>query len=95
MKSRGFGEVYQLDGGIVRYGETFGDDGLWEGSLYVFDNRLSVDFSDHTTVVGRCSRCGAATNRMQNCAEASCRVQLVVCDGCATAASAVCADHAA
>jgi UPF0176 protein len=92
MKSRGFGEVYQLDGGIVRYGETFGDDGLWEGSLYVFDNRLSVDFSDHTTVVGRCSRCGAATNRMQNCADASCRVQLVVCDGCA-GASVVCADH--
>ncbi|MEO6201428.1 MAG: rhodanese-related sulfurtransferase, partial [Cryobacterium sp.] len=25
MKSRGFGEVYQLDGGVVRYGETFGD----------------------------------------------------------------------
>ena len=39
MRSRGFGEVYQLDGGIVRYGETFGDDGLWEGSLYVFDGR--------------------------------------------------------
>ncbi len=33
MVSRGFGEVYQLDGGIVRYGETYGDDGLWEGSL--------------------------------------------------------------
>ena len=47
MRSRGFGEVYQLDGGIVRYGEEYGDDGLWEGSLYVFDGRGSVDFSDH------------------------------------------------
>ena len=36
MKSRGFDEVYQLEGGIVRYGEEFGDAGLWEGSLYVF-----------------------------------------------------------
>ncbi|BDZ54581.1 hypothetical protein GCM10025870_16540 [Agromyces marinus] len=32
MASRGFGEVYQLEGGIVRYGERFGDSGLWEGS---------------------------------------------------------------
>ena len=33
MVNRGFKEVYQLDGGIVRYGETFKDQGLWEGSL--------------------------------------------------------------
>ena len=35
MKNRGFKEVYQIDGGIVRYGEEFRDKGLWEGSLYV------------------------------------------------------------
>ena len=83
MVSRGFREVYQLDGGIVRYGEAYGDDGLWEGSLYVFDNRMSVQFSDHATVVGRCSQCGDPSSRMQNCADPSCRAQLVVCDGCA------------
>jgi UPF0176 protein len=80
MKSRGFGEVYQLDGGIVRYGETFGDDGLWEGSLYVFDKRGSLDFSDHTAVLGHCVVCGEATKRMQNCGDPSCREQLVVCE---------------
>lgn len=31
MTARGFDEVYQLDGGIVRYGERYGDAGLWEG----------------------------------------------------------------
>lgn len=36
MKNRGFKEVYQIDGGIVKYGEAYGDDGLWEGSLHVF-----------------------------------------------------------
>ncbi|WP_426517835.1 rhodanese-related sulfurtransferase [Diaminobutyricibacter sp. McL0618] len=80
MKSHGFGEVYQLDGGIVRYGEEFGDDGLWEGSLYVFDKRGSVDFTDHAAVLGHCAVCGTATKRMQNCADASCREQLVVCE---------------
>ncbi|NEN05564.1 rhodanese-related sulfurtransferase [Diaminobutyricibacter tongyongensis] len=80
MKSRGFGEVYQLDGGIVRYGETFGDDSLWEGSLYVFDKRGSLDFSDHASVLGHCVMCGMSTKRMQNCGDLSCREQLVVCE---------------
>ena len=94
MKSRGFGEVYQLDGGIVRYGETYGDDGLWEGSLYVFDNRLSMDFSDHAAVVGACAICGATSKHMQNCADASCRTQLVLCDAHAAEAP-LCEEHAA
>ena len=44
MKNRGFNEVYQIDGGIVRYGEKYGNDGLWEGSLYVFDKRMHTEF---------------------------------------------------
>ena len=67
MTARGFGEVYQLEGGIVRYGEQYGDDGLWDGSLYVFDKRGSVDFSDHAAVIGECVGCGAATKRTANC----------------------------
>jgi UPF0176 protein len=92
MVSRGFGEVYQLEGGIVKYGEAFGDSGLWQGSLYVFDNRMSVDFTDNATVIGRCYRCGAATKHMQNCGDLSCREQLVVCDE--HAAGTACPEHA-
>ncbi len=91
MAARGFGELYQLDGGIVRYGERFGDDGLWEGSLYVFDGRGSVDFSDHAAVIGTCSGCGAATKRTVNCTDVSCRAQLVRCESCGPA---WCARHA-
>ncbi|MCP2032866.1 UPF0176 protein [Okibacterium sp. HSC-33S16] len=94
MKSRGFGEVYQLDGGVVRYGETFGDDGLWEGSLYVFDNRMSMDFSDNAAIVGECAICGVASKHMQNCADASCRTQLVLCETHAAEAP-LCEAHAA
>jgi UPF0176 protein len=82
MVTRGFREVYQLDGGIVRYGEAFGDDGLWEGSLYVFDGRGSTTFSDHAAVLGRCTGCGEPTSRMRNCADPACREQLVVCERC-------------
>jgi len=92
MVSRGFGEVYQLEGGIVRYGEAYGDDGLWEGSLYVFDKRGSVDFSDHAAVIGECVGCRASTSRTANCPDASCRRQFVVCADCG---AVPCAEHAA
>src|SRR5690606_27963014 len=51
MKKRGFKEVYQIDGGIVKYGEAFGDDGLWEGALRVFDNRMTITFSDKAKTI--------------------------------------------
>ncbi|POH71030.1 hypothetical protein C3B59_02030 [Cryobacterium zongtaii] len=95
MKDRGFGEVYQLEGGIVRYGEAYGDDGLWDGSLYVFDQRMSVDFSDHATVLGHCQVCGAGTKNMLNCRDLSCREQLVACPDCVAVAAPACAAHAA
>lgn len=79
MKSRGFNEVYQIDGGIVRYGEAFGNEGLWEGSLYVFDARGSVDFGAGAAVIGKCAVCGEASNVLVNCQDASCRVQQVAC----------------
>jgi UPF0176 protein len=91
MTARGFGEVYQLEGGIVRYGERFGDDGLWDGSLYVFDGRGSVDFSDHAAIIGVCAGCGTATNRTANCPDPSCRNQAVVCAECV---AVPCAEHA-
>jgi UPF0176 protein len=94
MVNRGFTEVYQLDGGIVRYGERFGDSGLWKGSLYVFDNRRSIDFSDDTEVISACHSCGTATKRWQNCQDPSCRVQLVTCADCSAGNDIWCLAHA-
>ena len=82
MKKRGFKDVYQIDGGIVKYGEAYGDDGLWEGSLRVFDNRMTVDFSDHTKTIGECSHCGGKTNNFENCALAECNDLVLICEDC-------------
>lgn len=82
MKTRGFNEVYQIDGGIVKYGETYGDEGLWEGSLHVFDNRMKVDFSDTPEVVGTCTHCKGATNNYENCAWANCNDLVLICLHC-------------
>ncbi len=82
MVSRGFEEVYQIKGGIVRYGETFGDAGLWEGSLYVFDKRMTIDFSDDAKVLGSCEKCQGATSSFFNCANLACRKLILLCTDC-------------
>lgn len=86
MLERGFTEVYQLEGGIVRYGESYGNDGLWEGSLAVFDGRERVEFGKpgDAAVVGTCQVCGAATSRIQNCTDETCHGRLVACEECGT-----------
>lgn len=82
MATRGFGEVYQIDGGIVGYGEVFGSEGLWEGSLYVFDERMHLDFDDRTEPLGECIRCGARTAAHANCGSPSCKTLRVFCAEC-------------
>ncbi|HEY1064123.1 MAG TPA: rhodanese-related sulfurtransferase [Candidatus Saccharimonadales bacterium] len=84
MKNRGFKDVYQIDGGIVKYGEKFGDDGLWEGSLYVFDDRMGMKFSDKAVDIGACIHCGAKTSNYENCALKSCNDLVLICENCLT-----------
>jgi UPF0176 protein len=44
MRSLGFEEVYQLEGGILKYLETIPPEKqLWDGECFVFDGRRSVD----------------------------------------------------
>jgi UPF0176 protein len=44
LKQMGFEEVFQLNGGILKYlGETDKEDSLWQGECFVFDERITVD----------------------------------------------------
>lgn len=82
MKKRGFQEVYQLDGGIVKYGETYGDDGLWEGSLYIFDQRMNQRFSSNSKDIAECVHCQSKTSRYINCDNVACNRLVLVCEAC-------------
>ncbi|USR79243.1 rhodanese-related sulfurtransferase [Arcanobacterium pinnipediorum] len=94
MKKRGFSKVMQLHGGIVRYGEMFGNTGRWKGSLTVFDNREVMDFDGgDVSLIGTCHSCGASTNTLHNCDEPSCRERLVTCQTCAQQ-PVFCQEHA-
>lgn len=77
----GFQDVYQLDGGIHTYMEKFpGED--FEGTLYTFDSRLTMDFGGEREVVGRCRFCDGKTERYVNCANTTCHLHFLVCETC-------------
>jgi UPF0176 protein len=82
LVEKGFENVYQLHGGIIKYGlETDGED--FEGKCYVFDNRLSVDINKKNPVVlSKCHICDDACDRMINCANADCNTHIPVCEKC-------------
>jgi UPF0176 protein len=82
MKKRGFKDVYQMDGGIVKYGEAYKDEGLWEGSLYVFDDRMGLKFSDKAIDIASCVYCGEKTSNFENCANLSCNKLTLICHDC-------------
>lgn len=66
MKNRGYQEVYQLDGGIVKYGEAFAASGLWDGKLFVFDGRLQMAFSENADDIATCYSCAKPSSRQVN-----------------------------
>lgn len=82
MKKRGFDDVYQIDGGIVKYGEAYGDDGYWEGNLYVFDGRMGINFSENAKTIGECIHCQGKTSNYENCALAECNDLVLICENC-------------
>jgi UPF0176 protein len=82
MTHKGFEDVKHLDGGIVKYGQEFGDEGHWEGKCFVFDDRLNVGFSEKSKDIGSCVHCSSNTSRHINCANMQCNALILVCEGC-------------
>lgn len=81
----GFGDVSQLEGGIVEYGrdpEVQGRD--FDGDCYVFDQRVGVPVNNTETrrVVSCCERCGEPSPRYRNCGYAPCNRQFFLCEAC-------------
>jgi UPF0176 protein len=82
MLNRGFKEVYQIEGGIVRYGEKYRDNSLWEGALFVFDNRMTHNFSDKALTLGTCVNCSNKTSQFRDCEAHGCKDLVLLCDEC-------------
>jgi UPF0176 protein len=93
MKTQGFKEVYQIDGGIFTYGKEMGDEGLWEGALYTFDNRMSIEFSDKSKSIAKCEKCSAPANRFYDCPKPPCNSLNLLCTKCAEDLNAQICNH--
>ena len=93
MKNRGFKEVYQIDGGIVTYGKEIGDDGLWEGALHTFDNRMSLKFSERSKSIGQCKDCSGPATRFYDCPKVPCNALNLLCAKCAQGMSSQVCSH--
>ncbi|MCP4522606.1 MAG: hypothetical protein GY828_00115 [Candidatus Gracilibacteria bacterium] len=78
LQKAGLKNTYQLDGGVVKYINTY-NDGNWEGNLYVFDDRVSDfvgDENTHTTI-GECNYTGEKTDNCENCRYSHCNARLI------------------
>lgn len=85
LLQEGFQDVSQLEGGIVTYGKDDEVQGkLWDGKLYVFDERISVPVNrtDEDVVIATCYYCGKTEDRYVNCANPECNKQHVCCTEC-------------
>jgi len=56
MEREGFADVYQLEGGILRYFEDCGGD-HYDGECFVFDQRVGVNAALHETSSDQCFAC--------------------------------------
>ena len=93
MKEEGFEKVYQLDGGVIRYGLEEGSD-LWQGKLFVFDDRLAVplDQEENVAPVSTCHMCEAPCDIYYNCANMDCNTLFISCPSCAEKLQGCCSE---
>ncbi|MDE3046363.1 MAG: rhodanese-related sulfurtransferase [Verrucomicrobiota bacterium] len=82
MKSEGFEQVYQLDGGVIQYGLDKGQE-CWKGKLFVFDDRLVVPISkEEAPPIDACRYCQKPHDIYYNCANMDCNELFVCCSDC-------------
>lgn len=84
LVQNGFGDVYQLYGGIVTYMEKYPQE-HFSGSLYVFDNRIIMGFGRENPkrkIVGKCTVCQQPSEHYINCKDSFCDRHFICCEGC-------------
>lgn len=83
MKEEGFEHVYQLQGGVIKYGLQEGSK-HWKGKLFVFDDRLSVPISSEPAeLISECKHCREKTDLYFNCTNMKCNELFLACNVCA------------
>lgn len=91
LLEHGFTDVYQLEDGMHGYLEKYpGQD--FEGALYTFDGRVTMDFGGDRSVVGKCALCDAPTEAYANCAYDPCHKHFLACAACTAGEAPACSE---
>jgi UPF0176 protein len=83
MKHLGFKNVFQLDGGIIKYAQEVKAKGIenkFIGKNFVFDERLGERIT--SDIIATCHQCGAACDDHTNCRNDGCHLLFIQCRAC-------------
>ncbi len=93
-KHKGYTNVYQLEGGIIKYAHDVKEQGLpvkYRGKNFVFDDRLGERISDE--VIAVCHQCGEPCDTHTNCANVGCNLLFIQCESCKERMENCCSDE--
>jgi UPF0176 protein len=94
LKYKGFPNVHQLEGGIIKYARDVKQEGLenrFLGVNFVFDERMAERISED--VVSCCHQCGEPFDHHTNCANEGCHILFIQCDKCKAAYENCCSEE--
>ncbi len=82
-KHRGFKNVHQLEGGIIKYANDCKDLGIenkFIGKNFVFDERRGERITED--IIAQCHQCGEPCDVHTNCVNDGCHLLFIQCDNC-------------
>jgi UPF0176 protein len=94
FKHRGFKNVHQLEGGIIKYSNDCKEAGIpnkFIGKNFVFDERRGERISDD--IIANCHQCGKPADVHVNCANEACHLLFIQCDECQEKMNQCCSDE--
>ena len=83
FKHRGFPNVHQLEGGIIKYARDVKELGIqnkFKGKNFVFDERRGERITDE--IIAICHLCGHPADTHTNCMNSACHLLFIQCEAC-------------
>ena len=83
FKHKGFPNVHQLEGGIIKYARDVKEQGIenkFKGKNFVFDERRGERITDE--IIAMCHLCGTPADTHTNCLNSACHLLFIQCKKC-------------
>jgi UPF0176 protein len=94
FRHRGFPNVYQLEGGIIKYARDVREKGLenqFLGKNFVFDDRLGERIGEE--IISHCHQCGDLSDSHTNCRNEGCHLLFIQCSACSERMEGCCSEE--